>query len=327
MYNLFSHEKKGRCSPETFWKQLNYHSDISICIPEEIGTGTVQTVTLSEGLFVRIWDCSFKNKMRLDCFPDASTDPFFTLVYHLAPDAICLLNKNEPGINVSRLWNTVFFSINSKSYLDVHPDIPMKSFSICFTPEWILSRSTNSGKSGAFILRMLELQDPPFFFESYNAVEGKMVTDIFDCPSNRYPGSLFIRSRVWALVNEFITKASERQSLLAPVLVDIYEERIRQVEAKVIGCIDSGLPNLKDLAREFAFSESTLKRNFKRIFGKSINNYYLNKKMIYARELIKENNRTVTETAYMLGYEKVSHFIYMFKKHTGCLPGSLRRRA
>jgi len=52
--------------------------------------------------------------------------------------------------------------------------------------------------------------------------------------------------------------------------------------------------------------------------------YYLEKKMELAKWLLQEKKVSVSETAYMLGYEKVSAFITIFKKYHHILPGRLK---
>ena len=99
---------------------------------------------------------------------------------------------------------------------------------------------------------------------------------------------------------------------------------IRQVEERLLQSLEDMPPSQKQLAREFALSESTLKRHFKAVYGRTMYDYYLQKKMELAKRLIQEKKITVTETAYRLGYEKVSAFISMFKKVHKVLPGSLK---
>jgi AraC-like DNA-binding protein len=85
------------------------------------------------------------------------------------------------------------------------------------------------------------------------------------------------------------------------------------------------LPCLGIVARQVALSESTLKRYFKLIFNKSIYEYYLYRKMEAARKLLLEKPVTVNEAAELMGYEKVSNFIDIFKKHHGYSPGTIRK--
>ena len=54
--------------------------------------------------------------------------------------------------------------------------------------------------------------------------------------------------------------------------------------------------------------------------------YYLARKMELARQLMEVNTSSVNEMADMLGYEKVSYFIEIFKKYHGFSPGEIRKR-
>lgn len=101
-------------------------------------------------------------------------------------------------------------------------------------------------------------------------------------------------------------------------------QTMRQVEERLLQSLEDMLPPQKQLAREFALSESTLKRHFKAVYGKTMYEYYLEKKMDLAKRLLQEKKISVTETAYRLGYEKVSAFIIIFKKYHKVLPGSLK---
>ena len=47
--------------------------------------------------------------------------------------------------------------------------------------------------------------------------------------------------------------------------------------------------------------------------------------MEYAKELVQKKMGTITEISYLLGYEKPSQFIKMFKKHYGVNPGISRQ--
>lgn len=101
-------------------------------------------------------------------------------------------------------------------------------------------------------------------------------------------------------------------------------ETIWQVEQRLLQSLEDMLPSQKQLAKEFALSESTLKRHFKAVYGRTMYDYYLEKKMALAKWFLQERKISVSETAYRLGYEKVSAFISIFKKYQKVLPGSLK---
>ena len=99
-----------------------------------------------------------------------------------------------------------------------------------------------------------------------------------------------------------------------------------EAEAILQAHLQKNLPRLENIAKQVSLSESTLKRYFKVTFGKSVYEYYLEKKMDFAKSLLLGKPITVNEAAEILGYEKVSNFINIFKKHHGYSPGSMKKR-
>ncbi len=79
-------------------------------------------------------------------------------------------------------------------------------------------------------------------------------------------------------------------------------------------------PNLTELARFSSMSESKMSRMFRQIFGDSMYNYYQKLRMTKAASLIKEQQLSVSEAGYQLGFTNLSHFTKIFEKHIGLKP-------
>ena len=112
-----------------------------------------------------------------------------------------------------------------------------------------------------------------------------------------------------------------------------FNEARNQMHSKVLSVekmldvhLEKNLPSIGSIAKNLALSESTLKRNFKKVFGTSIYHFYLQKKMKQATQLLSQQNASIKEIAFRLGYEKSSNFIRMFKKHYSFSPGSFRKK-
>jgi AraC-like DNA-binding protein len=133
--------------------------------------------------------------------------------------------------------------------------------------------------------------------------------------------------------------AAQTRSLLVEIIRTVLgehrvsEENERQMYVKMDEIrsilskhLESKLPSLPVLAKKVEVSESTLKRNFKSVFGTSIYEYYLQSKMEWARQLFHDRSLSVKEVAFRLGYEKPSSFIKIFKRIYHYPPGELRRR-
>ena len=77
--------------------------------------------------------------------------------------------------------------------------------------------------------------------------------------------------------------------------------------------------SLEVLSEHFYISASYLSAIFKEITGYSVNNYIINKRILHAAELLKQN-RSVSEVSESCGFNNYSHFIRTFKKFNGVSP-------
>lgn len=79
-------------------------------------------------------------------------------------------------------------------------------------------------------------------------------------------------------------------------------------------------PIIKELAKKANMSPSKLKRLFKQIFGDSIFSYYQTFRIKEAARLLKEEQLSVSDVGYSLGFTNLSHFSRIFNTHIGMNP-------
>lgn len=100
-------------------------------------------------------------------------------------------------------------------------------------------------------------------------------------------------------------------------------ERDKILEARTI--IEQFLDQphtIRELSRKVAMNECYLKKGFKALVGKTINEYQQEVRIAKARELLQEG-LSVTDVAHTLGYSSISHFSTAFKRVTGLKPCEL----
>ena len=91
---------------------------------------------------------------------------------------------------------------------------------------------------------------------------------------------------------------------------------------RVIAYINENLAqdlSLDAISKQFYISTSYLSAIFKEITGHSVNNYIINKRILLAAELLKQN-RSVSSVTESCGFNNYSHFIRTFKKFEGVSP-------
>lgn len=107
----------------------------------------------------------------------------------------------------------------------------------------------------------------------------------------------------------FLNSNSERDKVLQAR--EILEEEFEQ------------MLSIKELSRRVAINECYLKKGFKAMFGKTINEYQQQLRIAKARRLLQIEGYTVSEVANTLGYSSISHFSTAFKKATNMKPCEL----
>ncbi|MGH8209336.1 MAG: helix-turn-helix transcriptional regulator [Steroidobacteraceae bacterium] len=85
-------------------------------------------------------------------------------------------------------------------------------------------------------------------------------------------------------------------------------------------------PTISQLARMVGTNQTKLKAGFKLVFGLTLYQYILERRMELASELLLTRDYNVTEIAYRVGYEYPANFTYAFKKHFGRLPRAWKKQ-
>ncbi len=78
--------------------------------------------------------------------------------------------------------------------------------------------------------------------------------------------------------------------------------------------------SLKTLAKQFAVNESHLSKKFKSVSGTGITEYIAYVRIMNAEILLKQNKYTISEIAYMCGFNDSNYFSTVFKRIKGLSP-------
>src|SRR5690606_38100949 len=82
--------------------------------------------------------------------------------------------------------------------------------------------------------------------------------------------------------------------------------------------------NMEELVEQFPVSYSKFRKSFKRLTGKSPNQYHLDLRLDKAEELPKNTGLTITEIGYHTGFDSPYYFSRLFKKKFGVSPKTFR---
>ncbi|WP_254438363.1 response regulator [Paenibacillus sp. DCT19] len=85
------------------------------------------------------------------------------------------------------------------------------------------------------------------------------------------------------------------------------------------------LITLEQLAQIFFVSKEYMSKVFKREYGVNVSDYIVQLRMARAKEWVLDDQIPFKHIAEMTGYEDVSYFYRVFKKHFGLSPGEMRK--
>lgn len=284
--------------------------------------GTVTRGEVEEGLVLFDWNLRMiKDFTYINKFNPMDGEKFYLLTYYYDPayDSIEYDNGGkqsyksiEPSLLIMSGAADVGFNYRAGASI--------QCLSIAFTHSWLLQQLFDIKEErliSSYLLRVLQsvIVRPLSKAEVVLTME---LSQEFRTSSQALLIKGYIYNMLSFLYRQMSIKAYQSR------MHSSYSDVLIQVEKELVAHLSTTMPSLEYLAAKFYMSSSTLSRHFKATFGMGIHEYYISKKMELGRTLLRQG-KSVSEAAFILGYESASHFIVMFKKVYGSSPGKVKR--
>jgi AraC-like DNA-binding protein len=295
----------------------------------KMGRGKIRTWHLDAGLYMRVWDLYLLKPIEFikEALPVHMTNNGFSLLCIYTPESVELrsVNQHEQYHKVrERRFALVPDSITAGFQLN--PGTPVQLIDFSMSGYWIRQQPGYLRIARYFNDGILEDTGMPVLIETLQSKASQLAGKLIESVDDPKADATALFAQGSDLITDFLTAASREEPAKSSNNIDLYYEKVKEAEAILLDHLQKTPPRMGMIAKMVALSESTLKRYFKLIYGKSVYDYYLNKKMEMARTILLQNPYSVNEIAELMGYEKVSHFIEIFKKHHGCSPGSIKKK-
>ena len=118
---------------------------------------------------------------------------------------------------------------------------------------------------------------------------------------------------------QFFTRKNVNQDILGrfeKLLQNIFDSNDR---------LESGIPSVKELGEKMGISSHYLSELLKKETGQSAKSHLQSHIITKAKNLLLSTNNSVSEVAYILGFEYPQHFSKLFKLKTGLSPKEYRK--
>ena len=290
-------------------------------IDSNIAKGTVKMLRMGSGIYLRIWSMSVSSN---GCFLKRKWENstiVLSLLYVFNPEFFFLrqtgfsLQLNKPDAPAMMLIPS---AAATRFELASYHNVQLVEIGLTadFFQDW---------KEGQFLLSM-DSKVPVIRLKMCSLAVTAQLTELYRKATDPGTNTTEIDEMISFLTSALLTDFTTGPSKAEPSERIHNLERIYALEKEITANLRQPLLPLGELARKAATSESSLKRQFKAVFGKGIYQYYLFKKMQLAKMILEERRVTVNILAEEMGYQKASHFINQFKKHHGYAPGEMIRK-
>lgn len=314
---------REHCVPGNFMHTIGtqYHPHY-FHLHHSLGHGYVFVKEAEPGLLIRNWNYELSEAVsfHLPGIETGAERSFSMLCLQSIP--LLRMNNGSAEIIQSDVSELFIFANTFRGTIHLEGGAEVRIIELLVTEEWFRLQYDNPEEIAlreAWMqlfnensARKMQVRNSVFYHALLNAI----ASDVHRGAG----GSILVKSRTFELLDFVVHQLLPEP---APQPADEQMDALKEIlDTSVFG----KLPAIETMARKFAMSESTLKRRFRKAFGSGIYEYYIKKKMEAARALLSSGDLRVSEVAFRLNYEKVSHFIELFTRHHGVSPGQLRSR-
>lgn len=299
-------------------------------VPATNGQGMLMRKEIDEAVFMLFWKFKLHNRLSIqrsgqEAMPEKTT---LTLLYVLIEgDLHQKLQPAEKRLHHLRSGRTILL-VSDKT--DLRFEVPagqlIKVVGISADFYWLLREFSGEGELYSTFLRDLyhkASKGPQLYTTTVEDLS--LLGEITRLAAATTGPALSVKANVYLLLSHFFHRLTHAQKE-DDAAKGLYYQQITAFREMLERNVESKLPSLPELAKTAGLGASTLKRNFKLVFGKNIYQYYLGLKMKHAWVLINEQGLSVKEAAHRLNYENVSGFIETFRKFHGDSPGNLAKQ-
>jgi len=124
---------------------------------------------------------------------------------------------------------------------------------------------------------------------------------------------------------------SSKESILPELSSDnlklLEKEKVflRKLKTIILDTLKTEDTNVNTIAKDIGMSRSSLFRKIKAITGKNINEYIRKVRIEKAAYLMKEENTTISQASYEVGFNSLNYFRKVFKEELGELPSKYKK--
>lgn len=271
-------------------------------------------VYMFDGLYIAVFDVVLKQDIK---FEGTYTEDVLLLSYLIdGKQTINFADTNQNTIYESQESYLIYLP---KVYCSVgyHKEKPLKEIRISMTDQFLKKHQLDQELDKYDFSRLINGKK-----EFLNPLYSKKQEILIEILNNTKKEGLLKRLFLEAKTLQLIALQLE-DSIQSSSKTDTVSKKIYQTE-HIISSDLSHHYSIQDLSRQIGMNDFLLKKEFKKVFGKTIFEFTSELRMQKAKDLLINTQQPIYEISESVGYKNATHFTVAFKKHEGMTPKKYR---
>jgi AraC-like DNA-binding protein len=289
--------------------------------------GTLRYREIENGLWVIVTDMAFKVNMRTKGIVDGDQSDYYFLAFSLYQNKISIVDMKINDILLpNKSWaiykpGASIDAINYKGTQGLY-------FNFVINKDWINENLNNHPTTnGGSLFDIIDSESGIVYWHDIALDSEIIAKKLWQNLSNiNLVNHLQLKIQVLELVGIFFKNIQQRHLKTQNQLFSPTDQAAMiLVEKYLIENLTVDFIGIEAIAEKANMSSSKLKSTFKIVYGQSIFQYYRNKQMELALQLLKTSDIQIKNISTMLGYDNPSKFSANFKKYHQILPSEVTK--
>lgn len=301
-----------------------------LVLNNNIGQGSIASFDIMPGLSVLTYDIRFKDEV---VFEEAESN------WHTVHFIYCLegywfhkFNDEEGTVKISNMQNIVIQGLPGKSnFIRIPPNVNLKFSIISITANHLVKNPSPRAEYLTQTLKeVLEIVDDGETYKYFGEINMSIAEHAKFLIHNNGFDTV---GRLIAEASILKTLASQLQSLQeskeSPYRTSILTVEELEKLVGLNGFISKNMSRkitISELALESGLSPKKIQAGMRHLYGESVNVFLKNVKLEYAKDLLENTDRSISEVSYDIGINSRSYFSKIFKERFGILPIDLSKK-
>lgn len=283
-----------------------------ISLKRAFGTGSITTYKF-EGVTLSLYNIHLKQELE---YRIHQKDEFVLFSFLLQGQQLFMLNENKKVISYEGNETYWVRANNLKGHVRFLADTPWKEVRISMSERFV-ERHQLSFVSDFSSSTCLDQIKPRLL----SSKELFVLFEILEDKRESFLKRLFLEAKILELFSQSMTEHSNttRDEDTTTTLLQGAFTVCQLLEANL-----NKSYSIPELARIVGINESSLQKQFKKVFNKTIFEYALEVKMKRAKELLSNSSKQIYEISNEVGYKNPTHFTAAFKRLCSCTPKNYR---